>query len=91
MEVVNLLAADIPLPYRNHDHPLSGEWADHRDCHVKPDLISSHLDLSKTRPRSRVWNEMTTWKPKQFRWLVSTKVLDSISIFVYKRDESLNN
>jgi mRNA interferase YafQ len=39
MEVVNLLAADIPLPYRNHDHPLSGEWADHRDCHVKPDLI----------------------------------------------------
>jgi mRNA interferase YafQ len=39
MEVVNLLAADRPLPRRNFDHPLSGEWSDHRDCHIKPDLI----------------------------------------------------
>ena len=22
-----------------YDHALSGEWADHRDCHVKPDLV----------------------------------------------------
>jgi mRNA interferase YafQ len=39
MEVVNLLAADKPLPRRNFDHPLSGEWNDHRDCHIRPDLI----------------------------------------------------
>ena len=39
MEVVNLLAADTPLPRRKFDHPLSGEWSDHRDCHVRPDLI----------------------------------------------------
>jgi len=39
MEVVRLLAADIPLPQRNYDHPLSGEWRDHRDCHIRPDLI----------------------------------------------------
>ena len=39
MEVVNLLAADTPLPRRNFDHPLSGDWNDHRDCHIKPDLI----------------------------------------------------
>ena len=52
MEVVDLVAADIPLPRRNVDHPLSGEWADHRDCHIKPDLIliyrkpdDDHLDL----------------------------------------------
>jgi mRNA interferase YafQ len=37
--VVNLLAADTPLPRRNFDHPLSGEWNDHRDCHVRPDLV----------------------------------------------------
>ncbi len=37
--VLDLLAADIPLPRRNFDHPLAGEWADHRDCHIKPDLI----------------------------------------------------
>jgi mRNA interferase YafQ len=35
METVNLLAADTPLPRRNFDHPLSGEWKDHRDCHKR--------------------------------------------------------
>jgi mRNA interferase YafQ len=39
MEIVNLLAADRPLPRRNFDHPLSGEWSDHRDCHIRPDLV----------------------------------------------------
>lgn len=39
MHVVRLLAADTPLPRRNFDHPLSGEWKDHRDCHIKPDLV----------------------------------------------------
>lgn len=45
MEVVNLLAADTPLPRRNVDHPLSGEWSDHRDCHIRPDLV---LNLPQT-------------------------------------------
>lgn len=27
------------LPEKMKDHPLSGEWKDHRDCHVKPDLV----------------------------------------------------
>ncbi len=39
MEAVNLLAADESLPRHYFDHPLSGDWADHRDCHIKPDLI----------------------------------------------------
>jgi len=39
MEVVNLLAGDTPLPRRNFDHPLSGEWNDLRDCHIRPDLV----------------------------------------------------
>lgn len=39
MDVVNRLAADTALPRRNFDHPLSGEWNDHRDCHIRPDLI----------------------------------------------------
>ena len=30
MEVVNVLAADEPLPRRNFDHQLTGEWNDHR-------------------------------------------------------------
>ena len=39
MEVVNLLAADTLLARRNFDHPLSGEWSDRRDCHLRPDLV----------------------------------------------------
>lgn len=39
MEVVDLLAADMPLPRRHVDHPLTGEWSDHRDCHIRPDLV----------------------------------------------------
>jgi mRNA interferase YafQ len=39
MEVVDLLAADKALPRRNLDHPLTGEWRDHRDCHIRPDLV----------------------------------------------------
>ncbi len=37
--VIEALARDVPLEYRHRDHALSGEWADHRDCHVKPDLL----------------------------------------------------
>ena len=39
MEVVDMLAGDKPLPRRNFDHPLTGEWNDHRDCHVRLDLV----------------------------------------------------
>ena len=37
--VVRPLANDQPLDPRYHDHALSGEWSDHRDCHLKPDLV----------------------------------------------------
>jgi len=37
--VIDMLAADTALPASYSDHPLSGDWADHRDCHVRPDLI----------------------------------------------------
>jgi mRNA interferase YafQ len=36
---LSLLAEDKPLPERNRDHALVGEWRDHRECHVKPDLL----------------------------------------------------
>ena len=37
--VLEALAQDAPLKHWHHDHALSGEWADQRDCHVKPDLV----------------------------------------------------
>ena len=38
-DAINLLAADAPLPARYVDHALAGEWSDHRDCHIRPDLV----------------------------------------------------
>lgn len=37
--VLQLLATDQALPPRLCDHPLKGDWKDHRDCHLKPDLV----------------------------------------------------
>jgi mRNA interferase YafQ len=37
--VLDALVADQPLELRHHDHALTGNWRDHRDCHVRPDLV----------------------------------------------------
>jgi len=60
-KILNLLAADMHLPRVNVDHPLLGEWPDHRDCHIKPDLIliyrkpdDDHLDLVRLGSHSEL-------------------------------------
>jgi mRNA interferase YafQ len=37
--VIEMLACGKPLPIKFKDHPLSGEWQDHRDCHIRPDWL----------------------------------------------------
>ena len=37
--VVTALANDGLLAAKHHDHALTGDWKDHRDCHIKPDLV----------------------------------------------------
>lgn len=37
--VITSLLEGETLPEKMKDHPLRGDWKDHRDCHVKPDLI----------------------------------------------------
>jgi mRNA interferase YafQ len=39
LAVVELLSEDTPLPARNFDHSLTGNWSDCRDCHIRPDLV----------------------------------------------------
>lgn len=39
VEVVKALARDVPLAERYHDHALTGDWKNFRDCHIKPDLV----------------------------------------------------
>jgi mRNA interferase YafQ len=33
------LLSDDTLPVKNHDHELTGDWANYRECHIKPDLL----------------------------------------------------
>lgn len=42
MPIIEALAKDAPLAARHRDHALGGDWVDHRDCHVKPDLVLIH-------------------------------------------------
>lgn len=34
-----LIANDGPLPEEYLDHPLKGDWANHRECHVGGDFL----------------------------------------------------
>ena len=38
-KVVALLAMGEPLPEKNRDHELSGDWVGHRECHIQPDWL----------------------------------------------------
>ena len=38
-EVVANLANDIPLPAKNKDHTLKGEYSGCRECHIQPDWL----------------------------------------------------
>ncbi len=38
-EALQHLVYDLPLGEQYRDHALAGNWNDHRDCHLKPDLI----------------------------------------------------
>lgn len=38
-EIVDLLAEGKPLPERNKDHSLTGNWGGHRECHIAPDWL----------------------------------------------------
>ncbi len=38
-ETVELLVEDNPLPEKRRDHALVGNWKNHRECHLKPDLL----------------------------------------------------
>lgn len=39
IEILTALVEDRPLAVRYRDHALTGDWRDHRECHVRPDLL----------------------------------------------------
>jgi mRNA interferase YafQ len=56
-----LLVKDEALPTNMRDHALTGEWSDHRDCHLRPDLVliyrkpdAKNLDLVRLGSHSEL-------------------------------------
>lgn len=64
-KVIDLLKTGEPLPQIYKDHPLSGEWKNYRDCHIRPDWIliyrviedSLVLELSRTGTHSDLFKK----------------------------------
>jgi mRNA interferase YafQ len=57
-EVVTTLQKGKPLPEKNRDHSLTGNWKGYRECHIAPDwlliycIVEDKLILSLTRTGS---------------------------------------
>ncbi len=37
--IIDLLQSATPLPDKNDDHQLTGEWLGHRECHIGPNWL----------------------------------------------------
>ena len=37
--ILSLLLDNQIVPQHHRDHPLSGDWAGYRECHLKPELL----------------------------------------------------
>lgn len=38
-DIVRTLSRGEPLPEKNRDHALTGDWVGHRECHIQPDWL----------------------------------------------------
>jgi len=37
--IISLLLEESPLPLKNHNHKLKGEFSDYWECHIEPDWL----------------------------------------------------
>ena len=38
-DIIRILARGEPLPEKNRDHTLTGNWAGYRECHIQNDWL----------------------------------------------------
>lgn len=44
-DIIAAFAMGEPLPEKNKDHALTGNWVGHRECHILPDwLLIYHIE-----------------------------------------------
>ena len=63
--IIALLAMGEPLPAKNKDHALTGNWVGHRECHILLDWLLIYrveddvlvLTLARTGTHSDLFNQ----------------------------------
>lgn len=64
-DVIATLSMGDPLPDKNKDHALTGNWSGHRECHILPDWLLIYriendilvLTLSRTGSHSDLFGK----------------------------------
>ena len=46
-QLIQSLVWEEVLPQRLHDHPLKGNWKNHRELHIEPDWLLIYKKTSK--------------------------------------------
>ncbi|MGF1763921.1 type II toxin-antitoxin system RelE/ParE family toxin [Aliivibrio kagoshimensis] len=52
--IISKLQRGEVLDPKNVDHSLTGNWADFRDCHIKPDLVLIYRTTGDTLQLARI-------------------------------------
>lgn len=42
-DVLELLVKEVPLDKKYRNHPLSGNWIERRECHIKPNVLLIYM------------------------------------------------
>ena len=64
-DIIRTLSEGNALPPENRDHILTGNWSDHRECHIQPDWLLIYriedevlvLTLSRTGTHSDLFGK----------------------------------
>ena len=64
-DIIRVLSRGETLPEKNCDHELTGNWAGHRECHIRPDWLLIYwieddvlvLTLSRTGTHSDLFDD----------------------------------
>lgn len=65
LDIVDILAEEKPLASKHKDHPLSGDYIGHRECHIQPDWLLIYkvddkklvLTLTRTGTHSELFDK----------------------------------
>jgi mRNA interferase YafQ len=71
-EIIGKLLNDEPLPAKNHDHQLHGDYEGYRECHITPDWLLIYIkdtdikiiSLSRTGTHSDLFSKENKQKAK---------------------------